>query len=121
MKTMIRTLMIAGAAALALTATPARADDGEWRGHRERDHWSESRAERGHWREPREADRDEREIDREWQGLAESRERFYASWQGNPWRRARFERWYCSRRDELLRWKSHERQEEREHDRRWQR
>ncbi len=30
-----------------------------------------------------------------------ARERFYAGWRGNPWRQARFERWYAVRRAEL--------------------
>jgi acetyl esterase/lipase len=30
-----------------------------------------------------------------------ARERFYATWSGNPWSQRRFERWYAARRAEL--------------------
>lgn len=33
--------------------------------------------------------------------LERTRQAFYASWRGNPWRQARFERWYAVRRAEL--------------------
>ena len=119
MRNIVRTLVIFGAAALALTATPARADGGEWREPREAGgDWREQREAGGDWREHRHQDREQR---REWRDLAEARERFYASWQGNPWRRLRFERWYHHRRDELVRWESNQRQQERDCDRPWQR
>ncbi len=35
--------------------------------------------------------------------LREARERFYAHWNGNPWARRRFERWYAERRLQLER------------------
>jgi len=37
----------------------------------------------------------------EFRRLEETRADFYATWHGNPWRRARFERWYAVRRAEL--------------------
>ena len=33
--------------------------------------------------------------------LERARQAFYAGWRGNPWRQARFERWYAARRAEL--------------------
>jgi hypothetical protein len=94
MKRIVISLVAAGAAALAL-ASPARAeprfdrrDDGyryEYREHRYRHAWE--------WRR-----------EREWRELARARRLFYARWDGNPWERARFERWYAHRCEELRRW-----------------
>lgn len=44
-----------------------------------------------------------RELRAELGRLELARERFYASWRGNPWRQRRFEGWYASRRAELER------------------
>ncbi len=111
MKNIIRALVIGGVAALALTSTAARADGGEWREHGEA-----SRGRDRGWRE-------QRERGREWHELGEARERFYATWQGDPWRRVRFERWYDHRRDEMARREDHQRRDERERGRhgRWRR
>jgi len=38
---------------------------------------------------------------RAWLDLQRTRRRFYARWNGNPWERARFERWYAHRCEEL--------------------
>ena len=114
MRDLIRTLLIGGVAALLITPTGARAGDfregerGEWQEQREhgreqREHAHEWREERQHAREWREQ-RERRALDHRWHELAEARERFYATWQGNPWRRARFERWYTHRREELREW-----------------
>jgi hypothetical protein len=46
-----------------------------------------------------------RELREEYRRLDQARDRFYATWHGNPWRRDRFEAWYGSRRAELdARW-----------------
>ncbi len=103
MRKLIRTLVICGAAAVALASTAARAD-----GHEFREHYGEGREQRGRGHEWRE----QRELDEQWRELANERERFYSSWHGNPWRRVRFERWYNHRRDELARRSGHERREE---------
>jgi hypothetical protein len=50
-----------------------------------------------HWREGRRA----RELRHEYRELDLTRDRFYATWDGRPWVRARFESWYSSRRAEL--------------------
>jgi hypothetical protein len=42
-----------------------------------------------------------RELRREYQELDAARDRFYATWRGNPWRRDRFESWYAGRHAEL--------------------
>jgi hypothetical protein len=42
-----------------------------------------------------------RELRGEYQRLDEARAQFYATWRGEPWRRARFEAWYGTRRAEL--------------------
>jgi hypothetical protein len=41
------------------------------------------------------------QLQREYRSLERARDRFYASWRGNPWRQRRFETWYASRRAEL--------------------
>lgn len=38
---------------------------------------------------------------RRWHELEQTRRAFYSHWDGNPWRRARFERWYERRCAEL--------------------
>ena len=43
----------------------------------------------------------ERARGREWREVERARHRFYAHWNGNPWQRARFERWYAHRCEEL--------------------
>jgi hypothetical protein len=49
------------------------------------------------------ADWRRQELHREWRELERARERFYATWDGSPWSRRRFERWYDARRVELER------------------
>jgi len=45
------------------------------------------------------------ELRDEYRRLDAARDRFYATWHGNPWRRDRFEAWYGARRAELdARW-----------------
>ena len=100
MKTTLRSLLPAAAAAAALLAAPsARAD------HVER------------WPAPPPAYapaplayRPEPDLARgaawaqlrhEVRALERARQRFYATWHGNPWRQRRFETWYASRRAEL--------------------
>ena len=108
MRNLIGTLLL-GAAALALTSTAARADHDEWREHAHEGEWRGDGEHFGPgWRC---AGQDQRELGRAWRELAEARERFYATWGGNPWRRAWFERWYGHRREELARWSEHERRE----------
>jgi len=43
--------------------------------------------------------------EREWRELYRARRQFYAHWNGNPWQRARFERWYGHRCAELRSWR----------------
>ncbi len=57
-----------------------------------------------------------RELRRQYRRLEMARDRFYATFHGNPWRRDRFEAWYAARhleldrrRAELERWRGHER------------
>ncbi len=42
-----------------------------------------------------------RELRAEYRRLELARDRFYATWDGRPWSRHRFEAWYASRRAEL--------------------
>jgi hypothetical protein len=78
MKQIVCSLLAAGAAALAI-ASPARAEPRfEQRDTRYRRAWLERR-------------------EREWRKLHRARRHFYAHWNGNPWERARFERWYARR------------------------
>jgi hypothetical protein len=103
---------IAAGLALALVALPARADDHE----RDRDrHGFRAPAaaypapyapvpapvaapyyRHAHWR-----GWELRELRREYQQLDLARDRFYSTWDRNPWSRNRFESWYASRRAEL--------------------
>ena len=46
----------------------------------------------------------EHRHEREWSELERARRRFYLRWSGNPVERARFERWYAHRCEELRRW-----------------
>jgi hypothetical protein len=58
---------------------------------------------RAHWRHAAAV----RELRHDESELAAARDRFYATWNGAPWTRARFESWYASRRAELdHRWAS---------------
>jgi hypothetical protein len=54
------------------------------------------------------------ELREEYRRLDWARDRFYSTWNGNPWRRDRFEAWYGARRAELdrrrfelARWRDH--------------
>ena len=85
MTRMICSLIAAGAAALSV-ASPAQAQPlygPEAHGHVEY--------------------RMERASARQWRELDRARRKFYARWDGNPWARARFERWYAHRCEELRR------------------
>lgn len=42
-----------------------------------------------------------RELRREYAELERARDRFYATWRGNPGKARKFERWYAVRRTEL--------------------
>ena len=42
-----------------------------------------------------------RELRHEYRRLEVARERFYATWHGNPWSRQRFDNWYAARRAQL--------------------
>ena len=98
MKRMIATVTAAGAAALMLFSTSARADHDRDEGRFE--HRDEGREGRDHgWRERREW------REHQWRELQRERQVFYARWDGNPWRRARFERWYARRCAELREWR----------------
>lgn len=96
---MTRTLRAVTAAvslALALAALPARADHGPARPPPPA-HPAPPAIHPASWRGPWALGM----MRREYRGLHEARERFYASWDGNPWRRHRFEAWYGARRAEL--------------------
>ena len=92
MKRIVCSLLAAGAAALALAA-PANAHpvctdrppEYGWR-------TSDSRFDRFDWRDHR------------WRALDRARRAFYRHWDGDPWERARFERWYARRCRELRYW-----------------
>jgi hypothetical protein len=90
MKKIIISLAAAGAAALAL-ASPARAEPR-----------FESRDTGYYTQQYRYASAFRRE--REWRELQRARRHFYAHWNGNRWERARFERWYAQRCEDLRRW-----------------
>ena len=82
MKRIVCTVLAAGAVALA-AAAPARAESHRvMPSAREASGWNRSRAE-------------------EWRELTRARRAFYARWNGNPRQRARFERWYERRCEEL--------------------
>ena len=49
-----------------------------------------------HWRA-----RAWQELRHEYRRLEWARDRFYATWDRNPWRRSRFETWYAGRRAQL--------------------
>ena len=83
MNRIICSLIAAGAAALAV-ASPAQAESNIGR-------QASSRVEY-RW---------QRASDRQWRELERARHAFYARWNGNPWERARFERWYGRRCEEL--------------------
>ncbi len=92
MTALVRTVAVA-AAALALHAAPARACDRP-----------EPAAVRVVVPPPAPRIAIERnELARESRRLERARERFYATWTGNPWERRRFERWYAERRERLER------------------
>ncbi len=94
MKRMMTLITAAGAAGLLLASTAARADE-----YRDRDdHYGERY--RG-YDEGRREFRAREWREHEWRELQEARRAFYARWDGNPWRRARFERWYAQRCAEL--------------------
>jgi len=112
MTSTFRSLIATAAAATALLAAPsARAD------HQERDDWRSPPPPPAHappvvrpvpapvppeprWERPEHRGAWLR-LRAEYRRLEEARADFYATWHGNPWRRARFERWYASRRAEL--------------------
>jgi len=137
---------VAAAAAVALAATPARADHDEYERGRDCDRhgapavvyapapapvyvpapapapvvvYAPAPAFAPEWRRAEwGAHRRMDELRAEYRELDAARDRFYATWHGNPWRRDRFEAWYASRRDELdrrwaelERWRDHERGE----------
>jgi hypothetical protein len=130
MMTRSRRSSLAAAAALtgALIALPARADHdrGEHRGPPAPAHVSPVTvhpappayfpapapvaafhpARPAHWREGWRA----RELRDEYRELDQARARFYATWDGRPWTRTRFESWYGARRADLdQRWAGLER------------
>ncbi len=88
MRRIVCSVLAAGAAALA-AAAPAHAEG--------------LREERRETFAARTASAIERRHEREWAELMRVRHRFYARWNGNPRERARFERWYARRCEELRR------------------
>ena len=85
MNRIVCSLLAAGAAALAV-ASPAHAHP--W--------WEREPSGRPEYRW-------QRFSGREWRALRHARRHFYARWNSDPWERARFERWYEHRCDELRR------------------
>jgi len=119
MKRPIRTACtVAAGLALALVALPARADyDRGYEGDRHcEEHGVPAPAvayrapyayapapapivapyRHAHWR-----GWERQELRREYRRLEHARDRFYATWDHNPWSRNRFESWYGTRRAEL--------------------
>jgi hypothetical protein len=94
MKRTVCSLLAAGVATLALAAPanahpadPDRPPDSGWR--RTDSHFEAY----GYRRDAR------------WWALVRARRAFYRHWDGNPWARARFERWYARRCDQLRYWR----------------
>jgi hypothetical protein len=86
MNRIICSLLAAGAAALAV-ASPAHAQPRFGYGFEQRD--------------PRYRHASHRWRAQQWRELYRARRHFYAHWNGAPWERARFERWYARRCAEL--------------------
>jgi len=94
MKRTVSGLLAAGTAIFALAAPahahpayPDRPPDSGWR--RTDSHFDGY----GYRRDPR------------WRELVRARRAFYRRWNGDPWVRARFERWYARRCDQLRYWR----------------
>jgi len=89
MNRIVCSILAAGSAALA-AASPAHAEPRYEQRYEQRDtRYRYALAER---------------REREWRELVRARRQFYAHWNGNPWERARFERWYGRRCAELRGW-----------------
>jgi hypothetical protein len=99
MKPIIPVLAAAALGIVSLTASAARADEGRWGRHEApvASRAYDPRAEHGSWRDREHGD----ERDRRVREVETTRERFYASWDGNQRARARFEAWYAARCAEL--------------------
>jgi hypothetical protein len=99
MKPIIRMLAAVSLGVVALAASAARADEGAWNRHAPPIASSShpSRPEYASWR-GRVGGRDEERAERarRIRELEAARERFYASWDGNQRRQARFEAWYSA-------------------------
>jgi hypothetical protein len=104
MKPIIRILAAASLGLVALGASAARADEGRWT-HQPAPSTAPaypSRIEHGSWNERADGRRDDRgEREQRRRDIEAMRERFYASWDGNQRRQARFEAWYAARCAEL--------------------
>jgi hypothetical protein len=112
-------VLVAAATAFTLTATPARADHGEYEHGRDSDRRANAptvhapapapaavyvsvQAPAPAYRPARmEQHRRPEELRSEYREIDAARGRFYATWHGNPLRRDRFEAWYASRRADL--------------------
>jgi hypothetical protein len=94
MNKIVCSLLAAGAAAISV-ASPAQAEPRFEQRHEQRydPGYSRYRYASQEWRE------------RQWRELYRARRQFYAHWNGNPWERARFERWYGRRCAELRAWR----------------
>jgi hypothetical protein len=117
-------LTLAAALGFAAAAGPARADHDGGYDHDRREYAvpvpapayapSTYVAPTRHWRVARWEGWRARELRDEYRRLDLARDRFYATWHGEPWRRDRFEAWYGARRaeldtrrDELAHWHDH--------------
>jgi len=117
MKRIILSVLAAGTAALTLTASPARADEhvvrpvaqqAQWGGDGYQRGDDRGYGQRGEYRQREEQQREYRQREQfrranQWRELQREREMFYARWHGNRWERARFERNYQRRCEELRR------------------
>ncbi len=100
MKRIVTLIAAAGTAGLMLFSTAASAHDRDDDGRYDQGRYEQRAYDHGRYDDGwRRADHERREH--EWHELQEARNAFYARWNGNPWRRARFERWYQQRCNEL--------------------
>jgi hypothetical protein len=103
MKPIIPVLAAAAVGIVSLTASAARAEEGRW-GRHEAPVASPAylpRVEHGSWRDRDDGREHRDERDRRFREIETTRERFYASWDGNQRARARFDAWYAARCAEL--------------------
>src|SRR5438270_837795 len=89
------------AAAIVLGALPASAHESD--GEEYSDHRGGESRYRHHGDERERFGRARWEEQRQLLRIEETRDRFFAFWDGSPWARARFDRWYSWRREQIRR------------------